>query len=111
MKNRMVWVEEDDLFRAVRIFKSRKAAYASNTRISLMLRAVAVFHIRRQIWIRSNGMCELCTSVVTETSGHMHEQQHRGKGGEISLDNSVFICPKCHQDAHSDRTPQWSKKI
>jgi|ERR1035437_970319 hypothetical protein len=110
MKN-MVWVELNDLGQAVRIFRTDKARWAFPGFAILIRYSTAVSEIRHLLYLRSNGMCELCTSAVTETSGHMHEQQHRGKGGEISLDNSVFICPKCHQDAHSDRTPQWSKKI
>jgi hypothetical protein len=111
---KLVWIEINKTEHAIRIFKNRKSAQAfaqaSGKDITQAFYAPVVADIRHQLWLRCKGECELCATPVTEKSGHMHEQKHRGKGGEISLDNSVFICPKCHQDAHSDRTPHWSKK-
>ena len=72
--------------------------------------ADAVKSIRKQIFYRSKGFCELCAAIVVESSGHMHEQLHRGQGGEISLANSIFICATCHRLAHADRNPRFSKK-
>ena len=93
-----------------RIFKSKRVSYASDGGTTIhMRRADAVSSIRHQIFLRSKGDCEICTAPLTESSGHMHEQIHRGQGGEISLANSVFICAKCHRDAHKARNPQWSK--
>ena len=38
----------------------------------------------------------------------MHEKQHRGKGGEISLENSEGLCAFCHLEVeHGDRRPQF----
>jgi 5-methylcytosine-specific restriction endonuclease McrA len=73
-------------------------------------RNTAVSEIRHHIFVRSGGECEHCGVPVTESSGHMHEKQHRGKGGEISIENSVFICAKCHQHQHKDRNPRWIKR-
>jgi hypothetical protein len=39
----------------------------------------------------------------------MHEKLHRGKGGEISFENSILICHPCHRHEHRDRNPRWSK--
>ena len=97
MKHKWVMVEEDAHHRAIRIFKSQKSAYNSGAVVWPMCYAVAVYHIRRAIWLRSEGQCEICSSVVSEDSGQMHEKVHRGHGGEISIDNSVFICWKCHK--------------
>ena len=70
-------------------------------------RAEAVKAIRQQVFERSKGECEDCGVRLTEYMGHMHERQSRGKGGEISMDNSCFICYNCHigrDDAeHGDR--------
>ena len=109
MKN-MVWVEINSLGQAVRIFRTDKARWAFPGFAILIRYSTAVSEIRHQLFLRSNGMCELCTSAVTEFGGHMHEQKHRGKGGEISLDNSVFICYPCHRSAHKDRNPHFTKK-
>lgn len=108
----LTWVElAADGISPIRIFRSRTAAFASGRSIGpFYTRAVAVGKIRHQLWLRCKGECELCASVVTEDSGHMHEQKHRGKGGEISLANSVFICPKCHAAQHADRQVRFTKK-
>lgn len=92
----------------VRIFRNRKTSLAAGWR-QLWRRADAVRIIRHKLFLRSQGECELCSVWVTEEGGHMHEKQHRGKGGEISMENSVFICPKCHQYAHRDRNPRFKK--
>ena len=105
----MVWIELDASFRfPVRIFKSRQAAMRCPNRIDYWDRALAVKLIRTSIFVRSKGFCELCGDLVTEQSGQMHEQKHRGKGGEISLENSVFICAKTHRREHRDRNPRFS---
>jgi 5-methylcytosine-specific restriction endonuclease McrA len=109
--NNMVWVELNDVNATVRIFRNRRAAHAFGKEwIAEQNRSEAVAEIRHQLWWRCKGECELCASPVTEQSGHMHEQVHRGKGGEISRANSVFICPPCHQRAHKDRNPRFTKK-
>lgn len=106
--SRRAWVEVTaDREHVVRIFKNKKAAWTVVGLVCEMMYAVAVADIRHQIFVRSEGYCELCGVQVTESSGHMHEKQHRGKGGEISLANSVFICPHCHRDAHHDRNPRF----
>ena len=103
------WVEiENSKF--TRIFKSRAKAVESGREIIEVYYTQAVSRIRHHLWVRCEGFCELCGSIVNEKFGHMHEQKHRGKGGEISLANSVFICPKCHQRAHADRNPHFTKK-
>src|SRR5258708_3199639 len=109
--SKIVWVELDLSNRPIRIFKSRLAT-AGGRWCQIIKRdpAPAVAAIRHQIFLRSKGACELCGSLVTEKSGHLHEQKTRGKGGEISLANSVFICARTHQLEHKDRAPQWSKK-
>jgi 5-methylcytosine-specific restriction endonuclease McrA len=94
----------------VRIFKSRATANASGREYIIVERSFAVGRIRHHLWLRCKGECELCAAPISEEGGHMHEQVHRGKGGEISLANSVFICPKCHQRAHADRNPRFTKK-
>src|SRR4029077_5373772 len=96
----------------IRIFKSRlhSAGYHVGS-VTQMDRSHAVSVIRHLVFMRSQGFCEGCAIPVTELTGHMHEQKHRGKGGEISMDNSVFICAKCHQTEHKDRNPRFSKKL
>jgi 5-methylcytosine-specific restriction endonuclease McrA len=115
--DKMVWVEMDfsrvwQPGFAVRIFKNRSAAskFKDQRFVSPRKYSEAVGEVRHHLWLRCKGECELCAAPVTEQSGHMHEQVHRGKGGEISLANSVFICPKCHQRAHSARNPRFTKK-
>lgn len=112
--NELVWVEMDFSRewrpgRAIRIFRSYTAA-AFGTNVQQMKYGEAVKDIRHQLFLRSKGNCEQCGSIVSEDSGHMHERQHRGKGGEISLANSIFICPKCHKYDHRDREPKFNRR-
>jgi len=97
-----------------RIFRSKKAAFSAACTGSHLVqqreKKDAIAAIRHQVFLRSKGDCEFCASPVIESSGHLHEKKHRGQGGEISLENSVFICAKCHQQAHKARNPQWRKK-
>lgn len=106
---KVAYVEVDDS-RFIRIFKSRASANASGQEWVVVEYSFAVKRIRHHLFVRSNGYCELCGDFLTESAGHMHEQKHRGKGGEISLENSVFICPTCHKHAHADRNPRFTKK-
>lgn len=124
-EDRIVWVEYGGApLTIVRIFRNKTAAYAfmspysqvcgvqmrrSRVPIGQERYTLAVSVIRHQLWLRCKGFCEMCGDTVIEKSGHMHEVKHRGKGGEISLANSVFICPKCHDLQHGDRKPQWTK--
>ena len=106
-----VWCEQDEQGYVTRILRDNKEAYRWNAVVFYdWFYDEAVLSIRHRLWLRCKGECELCAVPVTEDSGHMHEQKHRGKGGEISLANSVFICSTCHRRAHADRNPHFSKK-
>jgi hypothetical protein len=111
---KLVWVEKDSRLQVFRIFRNRQDASAAarhiGRRVIDMFYGEAVGMIRHTVFIRSQGFCEGCAAPVTESTGHMHELLHRGKGGEISMDNSVFICADCHKFAHKDRSPIFSKK-
>ena len=64
--------------------------------------------IRTTIYNRQDGECLWCSKNITFQQAHMHEQKPRGRGGEISLDNSIILCYDCHiNNAHGNRRPQW----
>lgn len=68
--------------------------------------------IRKAIFVRQGKVCLWCAKALTWTQLHMHELVPRGKGGKISLDNSVGLCYSCHiNGAHGNRKPQWSKNV
>lgn len=102
-----VWVEIGAGGLPIRIFRHKRDAKVGFYREWGYTEAVKL--IRHQLFLRSGGFCELCASPVIESSGQMHEQKHRGKGGEISLQNSVFICYDCHQRAHRARRPRFGE--
>ena len=104
----MVLVEKNAQGLAIRIFRGSHASFIPGMIVDTMDYRQAVKEIRHQLFVRSEGYCELCGDIVLESSGHLHEQQHRGKGGEISLANSVFVCAKTHHRAHADRNPRFS---
>jgi hypothetical protein len=107
-----------------RIFRSVKAARNSGLPWVWAQRSGAVRAIRRQVFERSQWRCEAlvnaphssmannrCRNGVTWETGEMHELQPRGmtgfKTGEISVENSVFICKDCHHAAHDNRRLHW----
>ena len=106
---KFVWVELGLDAQPIRIFRTRQASLQAGWRQAYP-REVAVGIIRHKIFMRSDGYCEFCGALITEQTMHMHEKQHRGKGGEISLSNSVPICATCHRRAHADRNPRFTKK-
>ena len=109
--SKIVWCEQNVTGLPIRMLRdNHEAMRPSSTIFDDWDRAEAIASIRHQCFLRSKGFCELCGSVVTENSGHLHEQKHRGKGGEISLVNSVFICARTHQFEHRDRNPRFTKK-
>jgi 5-methylcytosine-specific restriction endonuclease McrA len=67
--------------------------------------------IRLLIYKKQNGLCLWCGKRVTWKQAHMHERLFRGKGGKISLDNSIILCSNCHlNDAHGNRKPKFGRK-
>jgi 5-methylcytosine-specific restriction endonuclease McrA len=69
---------------------------------------VTTGEIRHAIYVRQKGHCLWCSKFVTEKQAHMHEKLSRGRGGKISLDNSIILCVDCHLNvAHGSRKPQF----
>jgi 5-methylcytosine-specific restriction endonuclease McrA len=82
-------------------------------RLITVARKVAVETIRNQVLERAKRdyhlECEYCGAIVTSDSGHMHEKVLRSLGGEVSMDNCVLLCKRCHlDDEHGDR--KWGGK-
>lgn len=113
---KLVLCETDLKGDPIRILRFRKEALQLPVESVIELpKADAVRKIRLAIWERSKddrgvSHCEWCGAFLTWKTGHMHEQIHRGRGGEVSVENSVFICPNCHLNvAHADRRWQTAK--
>lgn len=89
----------------IRIFRIQQAAFKlPPDRVREWPKRDAVESIRRQVFARTGGECEFCAKRITWDSMHMHEQQHKSLGGEVSLENSVGLCARCHLDVeHGDR--------
>src|SRR5579859_7173066 len=116
MAETLVWVEIVTGV-PVRIFKNHKLACLSGAEIAQMAKVAAVGFIRHAVFVRDNFCCTHCGLEVSETvpwyephAAHMHEREWRGRGGEISLDNSTTLCKNCHlygNIGHGNRKPQW----
>lgn len=110
MTSDLVWVELV-AGNPVRIF--RQAPHLMDLNVARMPRAEATKKIRDAVFARSGGECEFCAKPLTLRTMHMHEKQFRGKGGEISIYNSVAICFDCHlgrPDAeHGNRRPRFGE--
>jgi hypothetical protein len=68
--------------------------------------------IRKIVYDRQEHKCLWCFAPLTWEMAHLHEKTPRGKGGKISLDNSIILCYNCHmfnKGAHGKRHPQWRK--
>jgi hypothetical protein len=116
--DKLVWVEHKNT-KIVRIFRNAKAIIAakkyeddflSGDQLGQVPRNYAIREIRRQIYDRQEGRCLYCPKLITWAGGHMHEKVPRGKGGEISLENSVMLCADCHlNQEHGNRKPRFGK--
>lgn len=114
---RSCWAEYDSDGRVIRIFRTHKAAVLNPAwetgHVLETPRADAVESIRRQVFERAGYKCETCGDRVTWDSGHLHEKHHRGKGGEVSVENGQCLCYNCHLNdpivGHGKRKPQFSK--
>lgn len=104
----------------IRILRNRKDALALPAEVvRQMAHSVAVKYIRDQVVARAkrNGIvkCEFCGAIINEFVGEMHEILPKGKGGEVSLANSRFICNDCHtgkpDSEHGDRRWQSQKHL
>lgn len=78
-----VMVEKNTQGLAIRIFRGSHTAFVPGMIIDTMDYRQAVGEVRHALFVRSGGFCELCASPILEATAHMHEQVHRGKGGEI----------------------------
>jgi hypothetical protein len=96
-----VWVQLGDNGEAVRIFKNQKEMFFSCPvdREACVERSIATGQIRAAIWARQKGTCIRCPNLFTYAGMHLHEVNHRGRGGNISLENSVGLCHDCHLGA------------
>jgi 5-methylcytosine-specific restriction endonuclease McrA len=106
-------VEIDPLTKIpLRIFKyPAKALFLPPERVAEWPRIEAERSIKKQLLQLQEDCCKYCGKIANMSS-HLHEKLHRSKGGEVSLENSVVICAKCHtgpKGEHSKRAPQWSK--
>jgi 5-methylcytosine-specific restriction endonuclease McrA len=97
-----VWCEVQNA-KIIRIFKTRKAAVLSGQAVIEYPRKDAVAEIRREVFKLAEGFCKYCGKYVPWESGHMHEQIHRGEGGEISIYNSTWACYNCHKNEHPEK--------
>jgi len=98
----------------IRIFrKDHEYLQCPEQWLGIMTKKEAVGSIRRQVFDRCDGKCEQCERYITWESFELHEKVFKGKGGEVSLENSVALCNHCHQSgpnaAHRDRRWQSAK--
>jgi hypothetical protein len=55
--------------------------------------------IREQVRQRANFACEFCGVTETDTGGELtvDHYQPRARGGDDSLENLLYCCPRCNQ--------------
>ena len=50
-----------------------------------------------------DGLCELCgkpANWMSEFKLEPHEENHRGNGGKLTMENSKMVCRPCHDKEH-----------
>jgi 5-methylcytosine-specific restriction endonuclease McrA len=80
----------------LRVVKNAEAWKIPPERLRHWPKADAIRTIRKQVFERAGYMCEFCGKNLTWEGGEMHEKLPKGKGGEVSMDNSVAVCHQCH---------------
>lgn len=98
------WVEFDEKG-PIRIFRNWRGVLAVGNYkdVREYPRKNAVAAIRQRVYELSGGFCKDCGGIIT-VNFHMHEEISRGKGGEISIENSIALCSRCHLEfEHGNR--------
>jgi 5-methylcytosine-specific restriction endonuclease McrA len=114
VSRKIVWCEVAE-GKVIRIFRSQKLAFANCEPVT-RFKDEAVAEIRRQVYDRQSGACLWCPRELPYSGSvwerfHMHEKIPKGRGGEVSLENSIGLCPTCHLEvAHGNRRPRFGEK-
>lgn len=122
LPSKRVWAElrgriEDP--HVIRSFKNRRVAVLASMSlpadnfVAEVDKAEAAKDIRAQVFARDHYACTHCGRVVSWESGELHERRWRGRGGEMSLENSTTLCYDCHSNdpvaGHGKRKPQFTR--
>lgn len=102
----------------ITIFKYRWQAVQSPAydlgKITEWPRKDAVGSVRKQVFIRANGLCERCGARLTWRTAQMDEKVSKGEGGLVSLENCWALCYGCHQgnkdSEHGDRKLRFGER-
>lgn len=109
-KPHVCYVELDDNDKFVRIYRKFPPPGVRSTTAE---RCQAVAEIRLRVFERAGGRCEYCNAFINFRTGHMHEKIPKGRGGEVSLENCVAICARCHilrrDSEHGARRPRFNE--
>lgn len=114
MSRTRVYVELDpSSTRVIRIFTAAglaRIAQIEGRNVTEWPRLNAKESIRRQVFERANKECEDCCRPISWGQMHLHEKIFRSHGGEVSLDNCMALCYRCHNGSAGARHPQlqWS---
>jgi len=96
----------------IRIFRNSATAVLSKAweerRVEEYPRREAVQCIRAKVFKDREGLCKYCGKYApfdgdVYSRGHLHEELPRGRGGEISIFNSVWACYDCHKHQHPEK--------
>ena len=109
-----VWVGLDEIG-ITEIFRSYGQAVQSAAgklgNIKEYPRKDAVFAIRTRVFQKSDNHCKDCGNIIT-WNFHMHEETPRGKGGNISIWNSIALCANCHLNfEHGNRRLRFNEPL
>jgi 5-methylcytosine-specific restriction endonuclease McrA len=55
--------------------------------------------VKRAVKERDGGLCRVCEKPGSET----HELTFRSLGGRVALENSIYVCHRCHRRLQEHR--------
>lgn len=63
--------------------------------------------VRKSVYTRSAGWCDLCCLRLNEDAWECHHRRLRSQGGQDEITNLIALHPGCHQHVHRTAT-EWA---
>jgi 5-methylcytosine-specific restriction endonuclease McrA len=64
--------------------------------------------LRDLVWDRDGGRCAICGQGLSEKRWECHHRKLRSQGGRDEPANLLALHPRCHSEAHDNRT--WARE-
>ena len=65
--------------------------------------------LRRDVWVRDNGRCQLCRKAVAFNAMHLDHKIPLSRGGAHSMVNVQTACAACNLSKHSKTMQEYDE--